>query len=118
MRDRVFGEAGPMTASPPDPSRTQQGAARRALRWAFRSRRTGRLTVVQWPNVPLWVFIVASVAVRVVHPSGRIHQVARVVAVVALLLWALDEMVRGVNPFRRLLGAAVALATAVNLLVG
>jgi hypothetical protein len=107
-----------MRASPSDPSQAHQGSARRALQWAFRSRRTGRLAVVQWPNVPLSVFIVASVAERAVHPSGRIHEVVRVVAVVALLLWALDEVVRGVNPFRRLLGAAVAVATVVNLVVG
>jgi hypothetical protein len=107
-----------MRTSPPDPPLTRRGAAGRALQWAFRNRRTGRLTVVQWPNVPLWVFIVASVAERAVHASGRIHEVERVVTVVALLLWALDEVVRGVNPFRRLLGAAVAVATVVNLLVG
>jgi hypothetical protein len=106
-----------MRASPSDPPRPHRGGAGRALQWALGDRRTGRLTVVQWPNIPLSVFIVASLA-GVVCPGGRTHQVARVVAVVALLLWALDEVVRGVNPFRRLLGAAVAVATVVNLLVG
>jgi hypothetical protein len=30
-----------------------------------------------------------------------------VIAGIALLIWAGDELLRGVNPFRRLLGAAV-----------
>jgi hypothetical protein len=107
-----------MRPSPSDPPHAHRGAAGRALQWVFRDRRTGRLTVVQWPNVPLWVFIVASVSVRAFHPGGRTHEVVRVVAVVAILLWALDEVVRGVNPFRRLLGAVVAVATVANLVVG
>jgi hypothetical protein len=36
----------------------------------------------------------------------------------ALLVWALDEVVRGVNPFRRVLGAAVLSVQLVALLLG
>jgi hypothetical protein len=92
--------------------------ALRALRWLFVNRRTGRLTVVQWPNIPLWVFIVASLAVRVSHPAGRAHTIWRVVVAASLLAWALDEAIRGVNPFRRLLGVAVAAVTVASLADG
>jgi hypothetical protein len=34
-----------------------------------------------------------------------------VLADIVLLFWALDELARGVNPFRRILGSAVVLAT-------
>jgi hypothetical protein len=56
-------------------------------------------------------FLLASVASRVFHPSGGATTFLHVLGVVALLVWALDEIVRGVNPFRRLLGGAVLVAT-------
>jgi hypothetical protein len=87
------------------------GAVRRALRWAFLNRRTGRVTLAQWPNVPLIAFVALSVARRVVHPVGRAETVLRVLAGVAISVWALDEIVRGVNPFRRALGVVVLSAT-------
>ena len=36
----------------------------------------------------------------------------------ALLVWALDEVVRGASPFRRLLGAVVLVAQLVSLVSG
>jgi len=41
--------------------------------------------------------------------NGDVSRVAGVVATVALAVWAADEVVRGVNPFRRVLGTAVLL---------
>jgi hypothetical protein len=75
--------------------------------WAFRNRRTGAITVAQWPNIPLAVFLAVTVALRLAHPTGTIGSAGRVIAAVALAVWAVDEVVRGVNPFRRLLGAVV-----------
>jgi hypothetical protein len=83
------------------------GVVRRTVDWAFRNRQTGAITVAQWPNVPLAVFLVATVALRLLHPSGTIGNAVRIVAAVALGVWALDDIVRGDNPFRRLLGAVV-----------
>jgi hypothetical protein len=91
------------------------GVVWRAFRWLFVSRSSGRITVAQWPNVPLWVFAVFSAVSRIVHPSGGAATFLRVAAVAALVVWALDELVRGVNPFRRLLGLAVLVATVANL---
>jgi hypothetical protein len=36
----------------------------------------------------------------------------------ALLVWALDEVVRGASPFRRLLGAAVLASQIASLVIG
>jgi hypothetical protein len=83
------------------------GVVRRLADWAFRNRRTGAITVAQWPNIPLAVFLAATVVLRLLHPSGTVGSAGRIVAAVALIVWALDEIVRGVNPFRRLLGAVV-----------
>jgi hypothetical protein len=88
---------------------------RRAFRWMFVSRRTGRITIAQWPNIPLWVFIVMAAVTRLSHPSGWAATLARTVAVVALLVWAVDEVLRGVNPFRRALGLGVVAVTLVSL---
>ena len=75
---------------------------RRAGRWLFASRRTGRITIAQLPNVPLAIFLVARVG-NVVRESTLLQ----VIATVALAWWAIDEIVRGVNPWRRILGAVV-----------
>jgi hypothetical protein len=86
-----------------------------ALRWMFVSRHSGRLVVAQWPNVPLAAFLLLFVVSRIFHPSGSMGTFIRVLGIAALLVWALDELLRGVNPFRRILGAAVLLATVSNL---
>jgi hypothetical protein len=55
------------------------------------------------------------IALHVLHPLGRIESGTRVLANVALIAWAADELLRGVNPFRRTLGSGVLLATIVSL---
>ena len=75
--------------------------------WLFRDRRTGRITVAQRPNVPLLVFLAAVVVRWVLHPQGTVGTVVDVVGAGALVVWAGDEIVRGVNPWRRILGGAV-----------
>jgi hypothetical protein len=77
------------------------------LDWMFRSRRTGRITLAQLPNGPLVVWLLASAAMWLAHPQGRVRVVLDVLAWAALALWAGDEALRGVNPFRRLLGLTV-----------
>ena len=83
-----------------------------SVSWWLRDRRfdDGRWTVVQWPNPALVVFVVA-VGVResalAVVGVTVINEAALYVGRGALLVWGLDELARGVNPFRRLLGAGV-----------
>jgi|HubBroStandDraft_1064217.scaffolds.fasta_scaffold320100_2 hypothetical protein len=101
-----------MTAGAEEPP---DGPVARSIRWLFGNRRTGRITIAQWPNVALSVFIVAEVALRFVRSPNRAEPVLRVIAVAALVVWSADEILRGVNPFRRLLGAAVLLAMIADL---
>jgi len=79
----------------------------RRIEWWFRNRQTGEITVGQVPNIPLIVFLLAWGINFVVAPGGSVGQGLDVIAAFALLVWALEELFRGVNPFRRLLGAAV-----------
>lgn len=90
---------------------------RRAFDWWFRDRTTGRVVIAQFPNLPLGVFLVASAVRLVASPSGGLRTVTAVVATGALLWWAADEVLRGVNPFRRVLGAVVATVTVAGLVV-
>jgi hypothetical protein len=100
------------SAESPDP---KHGVVGRAVRWMLLNRRTGRMTVAQWPNVSLSMFLGLSVALHLFHSKGGSEHVLRVFADVALFVWAVDELVRGVNPFRRILGLVVIAATIVSL---
>ena len=77
------------------------------LNWMFRSRKTGRISLAQLPNWQLVVWLLASAVMRLGNPRGRARDVLAVIASAALALWAGDEVLRGVNPFRRILGVAV-----------
>jgi len=76
------------------------------LDWLFRDRRTGAIVVAQAPNPPLYVAGGAWLA-RLVVPSGGLDDALGWVVSGALVWWAVDEIVRGVNPWRRILGTAV-----------
>ena len=80
---------------------------RSVIDWLFRDRHTGRITIVQAPNLALWIFIAAAVLRTLLDPSGGFRGALDGVAAVALVWWAVDEIARGVNPWRRLLGGAV-----------
>jgi hypothetical protein len=80
---------------------------RQVLQWFFRNCQTGAITVAQAPNLVLWMVIVA-VAVRWIWPSaGTLSLACSVVVTGGLVVWAVNEIVRGVNPWRRCLGTAV-----------
>lgn len=72
--------------------------------WWFRNRRTGEITIAQAPNLPLGIFLVAFVVRWALSPNGWPLQVLDVVAGGAIVWWAVDEVLRGVNPWRRALG--------------
>ena len=82
-------------------------AMRRFLQWFFRNRETGDITVAQAPNLVLWVVIAAVVLLWVFPATGTPAVVLEIVFKGGLIVWALDEIFRGVNPWRRCLGAAV-----------
>lgn len=61
------------------------------------------------------MFLLASVLGRLADDAGTLSGLARAVAVGAILWWSIDEIARGVNPWRRILGAIVLAATVVGL---
>jgi hypothetical protein len=80
---------------------------RKFLQWFFRNRDTGAITIAQAPNLSLWIVIVAGVLLWAWHPPGRLGTALEIIFKAGLIIWAIDEIVRGVNPWRRCLGAAV-----------
>jgi len=63
-----------------------------------------RFPVAQFPNPPLIVALLASIVSRLT--DGRVQDFATPLFYVGLGVWAWEELVRGVNWFRRALGAA------------
>ncbi len=81
------------------------------VRWWFADRRAGRHGLVfgQPPNPPLFV-VSAAVGARLLvgltpARDGALAVGLEAVAAGALGWWAVDEVARGVNPWRRLTGA-------------
>ncbi|MDO9425483.1 MAG: hypothetical protein Q7T93_01470 [Methylobacterium sp.] len=90
----------------------------RARDWLLRNRRTGALTIGQWPNAPLSIFAICASADWALAPEGPAGTILRGVGTVALVVWAADELARGVNPLRRILGAGVLTVLAARWIVG
>jgi hypothetical protein len=72
-----------------------------------------RFPIAQFPNLPLIVAILAGAVGRFL--DGRAHSYAASVSYLALAIWAYEELVHGVNWFRRLLGLAVMIVLVVRL---
>lgn len=72
-------------------------------------------TVGQRPNAPLWTAIVALAIALVSGGSGVVADVSRAVFYLAVAIWAYEELVRGVNRFRRSLGAVALLVVLIGL---
>jgi hypothetical protein len=100
-------------AGPPDEAaaalsaKPQRRAARPFRPWLAYKRLTTlgfprRFPIVQFPNLPLIAAFIAGEAGRLVR--GPNHGFTVSVAYLAMTIWAYEELVHGVNWFRRLLG--------------
>ena len=79
----------------------------RAWRWWFEDRATGEITIAQFPNWPIWCIGACWLARLVTDAGSTAHDVLGWVIRGLLIYWGADELVRGVNPWRRFLGASV-----------
>ncbi|MFL6241310.1 MAG: hypothetical protein ACJ735_17645 [Actinomycetes bacterium] len=57
--------------------------------------------------MPLALFVAFRIAEALVSPRATADDLLHWSAIAALVWWGLDELLRGVNPFRRVLGAVV-----------
>ena len=72
-----------------------------------------RFPIVQFPNLPLIVAFLAAEAAVLLH--GDAHFYARAISYLGMTIWAYEELVRGVNWFRRLLGLTYAVIMIVRV---
>lgn len=73
----------------------------------FRNPQSGELAIAQRPNLPLAIFLVATLGRLAFDPQGAVGTAVSLVAAVGLVWWAVEEIVRGDSPFRRVLGGVV-----------
>jgi hypothetical protein len=81
----------------------------------FENRATGKITIFEVPNVPLALFLAAALIQRAFHPRHDWGTLVSAIGSGALAWWALAEITRGVNPFRRILGGVVLTALLAGL---
>ena len=84
--------------------------------WWFRSP-DGRLTLWQFPNPALCVWLVTLVLGWLELSAAHAAAVAGI-RQGALLVWSLDEVIRGDSPFRRTLGAVILAFQIATLVLG
>jgi hypothetical protein len=71
----------------------------------FRDRH-GKIVMAQMPNLPLIVWIAASL-LKLIFSTGRLNMGLELIAFGTLFTWAWGELFQGVNYFRRALGLIV-----------
>lgn len=75
------------------------------INWLFKSS-TGQIVVVQYPNLPLYIALIAWLALRVIT-TKPIHTILEIIFTLSLIVWAVLEIGSGSSRFRRILGAGV-----------
>ncbi len=75
------------------------------LDWWIRDSETGRLVLFQAPNLALLVYV-ASLVLPWFTDDQLDHRLSYI-GTGALIVWSLDELIRGSAPIRRVLGAVV-----------
>jgi hypothetical protein len=68
--------------------------------------RHGKLALTARPNAPIIIWAIAALSARLIT-HGNIHSALGIIAFVLIVIWALLEILQGVNYFRRVLGAVV-----------
>jgi hypothetical protein len=83
--------------------------------WLFRSRTDGRIVLGQAPNLRSLGWLLAWLLSRAA-PAGRLRHGLRLLSAAILTAWAVDEVARGVNPLRKMIGAGTLLVLAAGAL--
>ena len=66
----------------------------------------GNVVITQSPNMPIIIWLLAVIADKFID-GGLVSQFLSIVGTVAISVWAMLEILSGVNLFRRILGAIV-----------
>jgi hypothetical protein len=85
----------------------------RGFKWLTQLGWPKSFPIVQFPNAPLIIAFLAGQAAT--HTHGTTHAYAAAISYLAMIIWAYEELVHGVNWFRHLLGLGYAISTIVHL---
>lgn len=88
---------------------------RDVIDWLFRDPRSGKLAILHLPNLPILLWLGTLVARLVVEAGTTVHTLLAWAGWITLGWWAVDELVRGLSPFRRLLGLGGCVAVVVGV---
>jgi hypothetical protein len=66
----------------------------------------GEIVIGQMPNLPIVIWVVASL-LQAVYKTGKINLGLDILASGSLFVWAIQELLQGVNYFRRGLGLII-----------
>lgn len=86
-----------------------------SLQWWIRDR-DDRVVIVQPPNAAIIVWLAAALVGWTGALSHRHSATVAAAGRGALVVWGLDELVRGASPVRRLLGSVVLVGALAHLL--
>jgi hypothetical protein len=89
---------------------------REFIDWYFTDRRTGRILVAHIPNVPILLWMGTVLARQLVESGSELHVLLEWAGSITLGWWAVDELIRGVNPWRRTLGIGGCIAVVVGII--
>jgi hypothetical protein len=84
--------------------------------WFFRDRRTGKILIAHVPNLPILLWMGTVLARQLTEQGTTADMLLAWAGSFTLAWWALDEVVRGVNPWRRVLGLAGCIAVVVGVI--
>lgn len=83
--------------------------------WKFWRDTEDKVVVFQWPNAWLIIWVVCEF-IAIISPSRSIYGVAWWIGTASLVIWAVLEILKGVNYFRRSLGFMVGVLVLISVL--
>lgn len=86
-----------------------------SYRWWFENRQTGEITFAQFPNWPMFAIGAGWLVGAVADDGSTIDRTAAIAVTGLWVYWGTLELIQGVNPWRRLLGAVIVVAQFVKL---
>jgi hypothetical protein len=107
--------AGESEARPAGNDDTLRGRLHAWADWFFRDQRSGRIVVAHIPNVAILLWMGTLVARQFVESGTTARSIVDWTGSIALGWWAIDELVRGVNPWRRSLGLIGCIAVVIGV---
>lgn len=94
--------------------------AKKTFRWFCENRQTGEITIGQTPNalaISVFVMFLGRLGADIFNAPLAVLTFFRWTFAICLLAFGLDELLRGVNPWRRIMGAAIVVAAVLSIYV-